>query len=73
MPDTDPLAKSGEKEWNPEPATLAPINSWPPRPLQLFKWLFGFPGFLWPENLLVFGITLTTWTISFSSVTTGRV
>ena len=62
MPDTDPLDKSGEKEWSPEPATLAPINSWPPRPLQLFKWLFGFPGFLWPENLLVFGITLTTWT-----------
>jgi len=61
MPDANPLDESAEKNWSPEPATLAPINSWPPRPLKVFKWLFGIPGFLWPENILLFGITLITW------------
>ena len=57
MPDADanPQEKSTEKEWSPEPATLAPFNFWPLRPLKLFKWLFGFPGFLWPENVLLLG------------------
>ncbi len=51
-----------EKKWYPEPATLAPINDWPPRPAKMLKWLFGFPGYLWPENLFVLGVTFVTWT-----------
>lgn len=48
-------------EWHPAPAALAPINTWPPRPAHLFNWLFNFPGYLWPANLIVFGITIVTW------------
>ena len=48
--------------WQPaEPITLAPINAWPPRPVAVVKWLFGFPGYIWPYNLFWLGVTLFTW------------
>jgi len=48
--------------WRPSgPIALAPINAWPPRPAATFKWLFGFPGYLWPQNAFWLGITLITW------------
>ena len=49
-------------EWRPAyPVTQPPVSTWPPRPLATFKWLFGAPGFIWPENLFWFSITLLTW------------
>ena len=59
-------AVSGERnargEWRPaEPISLAPINAWPPRPAATFKWRFGFPGYLWPQNAFWLAITLITW------------
>lgn len=49
-------------EWSPEgPIALAPINHWPPRPRTISKWLFGFPGYLWPHNAFWLGVTLLTW------------
>ncbi len=48
--------------WQPaEPIALAPINAWPPRPVAVVKWLFGFPGYIWPYNLFWLGVTLVTW------------
>lgn len=48
--------------WRPAgPIALAPINAWPPRPAETIKWLFGFPGYLWPYNAFLLGITLITW------------
>lgn len=38
-----------------------PIYNWPPRPLAVTKWFVGFPGYLWPLNILVLGITVATW------------
>ena len=62
MSDADIRDESTKQEWSPKAVTLGPQNSWPPNPQKLFKWLFGFPGYLWPENLLLLGITLATWT-----------
>ena len=48
--------------WRPaEPIALAPINAWPPRPVAVVKWLFGFPGYIWPYLLFWLGVTLITW------------
>ncbi|MBT4490208.1 MAG: sterol desaturase family protein [Rhodospirillaceae bacterium] len=48
--------------WRPaEPIALAPINAWPPRPVAVLKWLFGFPGYIWPYHLFWLGVTLVTW------------
>jgi len=49
-------------EWSPSsPIGLAPINYWPPKPAATFKWLFGFPGYLWPQNAFWLGVTLFVW------------
>ncbi len=49
-------------DWHPpEPIRLPPIVSWPLRPRAVVKWMFGFPGFLWPMNSLWLALTLATW------------
>jgi sterol desaturase/sphingolipid hydroxylase (fatty acid hydroxylase superfamily) len=34
---------------------------WPPRPLGVMRWLFGFPGFLWPWNVLYLAVSAGVW------------
>ena len=49
--------------WQPERGT-APVNpwfSWPLKPGRALRWLFGFPGYLYPWNLLYMGIAALTW------------
>ncbi len=49
-------------DWRPSYILEKPVvMAWPPRPLALLKWLFGFPGYLWPWNTLYVGIALVTW------------
>lgn len=49
-------------EWRPSARiALPPIYAWPPRPLAVAKWLFGFPGFLWPMNTITLTIAVVTW------------
>ena len=49
-------------DWRPaEPIALPPTIAWPPRPLATLKWLFGFPGYLWPMNTLWLAISVVTW------------
>ncbi len=38
-----------------------PVYAWPPKPVGVAKWLFGFPGFLWPWNTLYAAIATLTW------------
>jgi sterol desaturase/sphingolipid hydroxylase (fatty acid hydroxylase superfamily) len=38
-----------------------PVFVWPPQPTGFLKWLFGFPGYLWPWNLLYVAIATVTW------------
>ena len=36
-------------EWKPGLATgSSPIFQWPIKPLQIFNWLLGYPGFIFP-------------------------
>ena len=63
MTELAPNVRSARGEWRPEgPIALAPINAWPPRPAATARWLFGFPGYLWPYNALWLAIALLTWT-----------
>ena len=49
-------------DWRPPYLLEAPAPlAWPPRPLGVLKWLFGFPGFLWPWNTMYLGIAALTW------------
>ena len=34
------------------PISYGPAFQWPPQPAALFKWFFGFPGYLLPGNTL---------------------
>ena len=55
-------AGSSKGEWPPpERATLAPIWAWPPRPLAVLKWLFGYPGYLLPYNAIFWLIAIGMW------------
>jgi sterol desaturase/sphingolipid hydroxylase (fatty acid hydroxylase superfamily) len=41
--------KEDRGQWAPDkPISYGPAFSWPPQPLALFKWFFGFPGYLFP-------------------------
>jgi sterol desaturase/sphingolipid hydroxylase (fatty acid hydroxylase superfamily) len=49
-------------EWEPSyPVRYAPLFVWPPQPLRILKWLFSYPGFLWPWNSVYLLITLVSW------------
>ena len=62
MTDTAFDDRNARGEWRPANAiTLAPINTWPPRPAATLKWLFGFPGYIWPYNAFWLGFAALTW------------
>jgi len=49
-------------EWQPDRfIETPPVFVWPPRPAGFLKWLFGFPGYLWPWNALYVAIATATW------------
>jgi len=49
-------------DWRPaETIALPPTIAWPPRPAATLKWLFGFPGYLWPMNALWLTLSVVTW------------
>ncbi len=43
---------------------------WPPRPKGVARWLFGWPGYLAPWNLVYFGIAALTWFVLTPSTAT---
>jgi sterol desaturase/sphingolipid hydroxylase (fatty acid hydroxylase superfamily) len=49
-------------EWEPakRPAP-APLWAWPPRPLGVLRWIFGFPGYLFPWNAIYCLLAIATW------------
>lgn len=62
MTDGATLDRDARGNWRPAaPIALAPVFAWPPRPAATLKWLFGFPGFLWPVNSFWLAVTLLTW------------
>jgi len=49
-------------DWRPARLlSTPPVFVWPARPLAFLKWLFGYPGFLWPWNLAFFACSTLTW------------
>jgi sterol desaturase/sphingolipid hydroxylase (fatty acid hydroxylase superfamily) len=59
---TDLEKRGGPSSWQPpELIQTAPIFVWPPQPKGLLKALFGFPGYLWPWNVLYSATALLTW------------
>jgi sterol desaturase/sphingolipid hydroxylase (fatty acid hydroxylase superfamily) len=49
-------------EWRPpEPLRPPPLFVWPPRPAAFLRWLFGYPGYLWPWNTAYAVIATATW------------
>ena len=57
-----PSNRTASGDWRPpELIKLPPIYAWPPQPAAVAKWLFGFPGYLWPMNSLTLAIAIATW------------
>ena len=49
-------------QWQPvERPETAPLWAWPPRPLEVLKWIFGNPGYLWPWTVLYCLLAIATW------------
>lgn len=62
MSDTTLGVRDKRGDWRPPyQLKVPPIFEWPLRPLAIAKWLFGFPGYLWPWNTLYLGLALVTW------------
>ena len=58
----DGVARDESGEWQPAKRPMpAPIFAWPPRPVEALKWMFGFPGYLWPWNAIYMLIAIGTW------------
>jgi sterol desaturase/sphingolipid hydroxylase (fatty acid hydroxylase superfamily) len=44
-----------------QPIQTAPLFKWPPQPRAIFKWLFGFPGYLWPWTAIFVSLAVVSW------------
>jgi sterol desaturase/sphingolipid hydroxylase (fatty acid hydroxylase superfamily) len=54
--------RNARGEWRPAQAiALAPLFSWPWRPVAVLRWIFGYPGFLAPGNALLLAISTASW------------
>ena len=55
-------ARNKRGDWQPkEPIRYPPVFVWPPAPAKFLKWFFGFPGYIWPWNLLYAAIGTLIW------------
>ena len=58
-------------DWEPlEPISYGPFFSWPPQPKTLFKWVFGFPGYFLPWNVLYAVGAILIWRFATPSLET---
>jgi sterol desaturase/sphingolipid hydroxylase (fatty acid hydroxylase superfamily) len=58
---TKPLVHNGPSDWSPSIPHPVPLFVWPPRPLALIKWIFGYPGYLLPWTMGYMAISIVTW------------
>ena len=60
-------------DWRPaKPIVYPPVFVWPPRPGKFLKWFFGFPGYIWPWNLLYGVIGVLVWLYATPSMDTVK-
>ncbi len=59
----DGMPRDERGYWHPEEGTPppSPLFAWPPKPLEAFKYLFSFPGYLFPWNMIFCGIAVVTY------------
>ena len=43
----DGMPRDERGYWNLKAPPHSPLFAWPPKPLEAFKYLFSFPGYLW--------------------------
>ena len=55
------LGMNGDSGTLKEDRSTQSLFAWPPKPLEAFKYLFRFPGYLYPWNMIYFGIATFTW------------
>ena len=48
-------------DWRPYVMEVPAPLAWPPRPLALFKYMFGWPGYIWPWNAFYLAVAVVTW------------
>ena len=54
--------RDAQGNWKPvKRIELPAFPRWPFQPVAFLKWLFGFPGYLWPHNALLIGMSAVTW------------
>src|SRR5579871_4029692 len=59
--------------WAPKkPVSYGPAFDWPPDPRALLRWLFGFPGYFLPWNVLYAVAAILIWTFLTPSLETLR-
>ena len=52
--------------WTPGKLEYKPLFSWPPKPIELIKWLFNYPdGFIFPWAVIHFSIALVSYIFLF--------
>ena len=62
MSDVVAGTRDSRGEWQPaERPAPPPIWAWPPRPIKMLRWFFGYPGYLWPWNTVIGAIAIATW------------
>ncbi len=60
QPDT--CIRNARGEWIPTNGTKdTPVFRWPPRLAQSLKWVFSYPGFLWPWSTIYLLVTIFIW------------
>ena len=68
MDDTLLGARNKRGEWSPSRRVeYPPLVVWPPRPAALLRWLFGYPGYLLPFNLLYALVAIAAWFVATPS------
>ena len=56
------VTRDSRGEWHPEERPeQGPLWAWPPRPLKALKWVFGYPGYMWPWNGFFCLVAIATW------------
>jgi len=61
MTETNFEKRDERGEWYPYIITSTPLYHWPLRPILIFKWLFGYPGYLLPWTAFFMILPLITW------------
>jgi sterol desaturase/sphingolipid hydroxylase (fatty acid hydroxylase superfamily) len=60
-------------DWAPnERVTGSPLFEWPLKPAAAAKWFAGFPGYLWPWNLLYAALAFGAWSVAAPSMQTAK-